>query len=367
MNEQLLYHIAITAIPNIGDVTAKKLIAYCGSSEQVFKEKKGILEKIPGIGAVNAQKILTHKTEALGIAEEELVFIAKNKLVPLFYLNDNYPQRLRHCEDGPVLLYSKGNVDYNNAKVVSIVGTRQATAYGKDFCAKLVADLAPHKPLIASGLAYGIDVCAHKAAIKNNLPTAGVLAHGLDRLYPAQHNNVAKQMIENGGLLTDFKSGTIPERENFPKRNRIVAGMADLTIVIESSKKGGSLITAYIANDYNRDVFALPGRLCDTQSEGCNHLIKTNKAALIQSAKDIEYIMGWETKNRAKVTQQELFVALTPEQKTIAAIISKHQKIGIDELSLLAKLPMSKITSELLEMEFSGVVKTLPGKVYCLV
>jgi DNA processing protein len=367
MNEQLLYHIAITSIPNIGDITAKKLIAYCGSSEQVFKEKKSVLEKIPGIGGINAQKILTHKMEALAIAEEELIFIQKNGIVPLFFLNDNYPQRLRHCEDGPVLMYSQGNVDYNNQKVVSIVGTRKATEYGKDFCDKIVADLTPHKPLIVSGLAYGIDVCAHKAAIKNNLPTAGVLAHGLDRLYPAQHKNVANQMIENGALLSDYKSRTNPDRENFPKRNRIVAGISDLTIVIESSKKGGSLITAHIANDYNRDVFALPGRLGDSQSEGCNNLIKTNKAALIQSVKDIEYIMGWEVKKKTKPTQQQLFVELTPEQKIIADIITKQGKIGIDELSLQAKLPMNKITAELLDMEFSGVVKTLPGKVYSLV
>jgi DNA processing protein len=367
MNEQLLYHIAITAIPGVGDITAKKLIAYCGSSEQVFKEKKSVLEKIPGIGAINAQKILTHQTEALAIAEEEMRFIQQRKIVPLFYLNDNYPQRLRHCEDGPVVLYSQGNVDYNNPKVVSIVGTRKATAYGKDFCDKVVAELAIHQPLIVSGLAYGIDVCAHKAALKNKLPTVGVLAHGLDKLYPAQHKGVANQMLESGALLSEFKRGTNPDRENFPKRNRIVAGIADLTLVIESSKKGGSLITAHLANDYNRDVFALPGRLGDSQSEGCNHLIKTNKAALIQSVKDIEYIMCWETKNKAKAIQQQLFVALTPVQQAISEIIAQHQKIGIDELATLAKLPMNKITTELLEMEFSGVVKSLPGKLYCLV
>jgi DNA processing protein len=367
MNEQLLYHIAITSIPAVGDITAKKLIAYCGSSEQVFKERKIALEKIPGIGAINAQKIITHQTEALAIAEEELKFIQQHQIVPLFYLNDNYPQRLRHCEDGPVLMYSQGNVDYNNQKVVSIVGTRKATAYGKDFCNKIVADLMPHNPLIVSGLAYGIDVCAHKAALKNNLPTVGVLAHGLDRLYPTQHRSVANQMIEKGGLLSDFKSRTTPDRENFPKRNRIVAGISDLTLVIESSKKGGSLITAHLANDYNRDVFALPGRLDDPQSEGCNNLIKTNKAALIQSVKDIEYIMCWEAQKKVKAIQQQLFVELTPVQQAISAIIAQHKKIGIDDLATQAKIPMNKITTELLEMEFSGVVKSLPGKVYCLV
>ena len=367
MNEQLLYHIAITSIPNIGDVTAKKLIAYCGSSEQVFSEKKGLLEKIPGIGGVNAAKIIQHKMEALAAAEEELKFIKANNITPLFYLNDNYPKRLLHCEDGPILLYSKGNVEYNNPKVVSIVGTRKATEYGKDFCNKIVKELMLHQPLIVSGLAYGIDICAHKAALKNNIPTVGVVAHGLDRIYPAQHTDVAKQMLENGGILTDFKSGTKPDRENFPKRNRIVAGLSDLTIVIESSKKGGSLITAYIANDYNRDVFALPGRLNDSQSEGCNNLIKTNKAALIQSVKDIEYIMGWEEEKTRNDKQTQLFVELTPEQKILTAIMAKTEKVGIDELSLQAKLPMSKTAALLLELEFDGVVKPLPGKLYKLV
>jgi len=367
MNEQLLYHIAITSIPNIGDVTAKKLIAYCGSSEQVFKEKKSVLEKIPGIGPVNANKIIQHKTEALVLAEEELIFIKKNEIIPLFFLHENYPKRLLHCEDGPVLLYSKGNVDYNNQRVISVVGTRKATDYGKDFCNELIKDLVPHNPLIVSGLAYGIDVCAHKAAIQNNLPTVGVLAHGLDRLYPAQHRSVANQMLENGALLSDYKSGTKPDRENFPKRNRIVAGMSDLTIVIESSKKGGSLITAYIANDYNRDVFALPGRVGDSQSEGCNNLIRSHKAALIQSAKDIEYVMGWEMNKKVAQVQTQLFLELTPEQKILTAILSKQEKVGIDELALLAKMPMSQTTSLLLNLEFDGVVKSLPGKLYRLV
>ncbi|PCJ27697.1 MAG: DNA-protecting protein DprA [Flavobacteriales bacterium] len=367
MSDQLLYHIAITSIPNIGDITAKKLIAYCGSSEQVFKEKKSALEKIPGIGGVNAVKIIQHKTEALTIAEEELKFIKKDNIKPLFYLNENYPKRLFHCEDGPILIYTKGNLNLNNPKVISIVGTRKATDYGKEFCNKIVEDLVPHQPLIVSGLAYGIDICSHKASLKNNIDTVGVLAHGLDRIYPQQHMGVSRQMLEKGGLLTDYKSGTNPDRENFPKRNRIIAGLSDLTIVIESSKKGGSLITAYIANDYNRDVFALPGRLSDGQSEGCNNLIKSHKAALIQSAKDIEYIMGWETKKKIKPNQPQLFIELTPEQKIIVNIISKQDKIGIDELSLQAKLPMSKTSSMLLEMEFSGVVKTLPGKIYKLV
>jgi len=366
MNEQLLYNIAITSIPNIGNITAKKLIAYCGSAKNVFNEKKGVLEKIPGIGFVNAEKIIQHKTSVLAIAEKELKFIDAQKITPLFYLDKNYPKRLIHCEDGPIILYSKGKVNFNNQKVISVVGTRKATDYGKDFCNKIIKDLVPHNPLIISGLAYGIDICAHKAALKNKLPTVGVLAHGLDRLYPQQHASIAKQMLSNGGLLSDYKSETNPDRENFPKRNRIIAGLADLTLVIESSKKGGSLITAELANNYNRDVFALPGRLSDVQSEGCNWLIKINKAALIQSAKDIEYIMGWKADEKKPQNQTRLFVELSENQKIIQAILAKKDKTAIDDISLLAKMPMSETASLLLDLEFNGLVKSLPGKMYKL-
>jgi len=367
MNDDLLYNIAITELQGIGDITAKKLIAYCGSAKQVFSEKTKVLEKIPGIGSVYANSIYQSKIEALAIAENELKFIEKNTIQALFYLDENYPKRLLHCEDGPVVLYSKGNIDYNNQKVISIVGTRNATDYGKEFCNQIVSDLVPHHPLIVSGLAYGIDICSHKAAIKNNLATVGVLAHGLDRLYPSQHTAVANQMLENGGLASDYKSGTNADRENFPKRNRIIAGLSDITIVVESSKKGGSLITAYLANDYNRDVFALPGRLSDAQSEGCNNLIKSNKAALIQSVKDIEYIMSWESKKITDHKQQRLFVELSEEEKMITQLLSQKDKLAIDDLSLQAKFPMSKTASLLLNLEFNGVIKSLPGKMYQLV
>ena len=366
MNNDLLYNIAITELQGIGDITAKKLIAYCGSAKAVFDEHKKVLEKIPSIGGVYAQNIINTKTEALNRAEEEIRFIENNNIMPFFYLDKNYPKRLLQCEDGPIVIYSKGNVNFNNEKVVSIVGTRKATEYGKEFCDKIVADLVPHQPLIVSGLAYGIDVCSHKAALKNKLQTAAVLAHGLDRVYPSQHSSVAKNMLENGGLITDYKSRTNPDRENFPKRNRIVAGLSDLTIVVESSKKGGSLITAYLANDYNRDVFALPGRLSDSQSEGCNHLIKINKAALIQSVKDIEYLMGWEVEKKDFSNQQKLFVELSEEQKILTNVLAQKEKLPIDDIALQAKLPMSKTASLLLELEFNGVVKSLPGKMYKL-
>ncbi|MCO6499977.1 MAG: DNA-processing protein DprA [Vicingus serpentipes] len=367
MNDELLYNIAITSLPNIGDITAKKLIAYCGSAEQVLKEKKQLLEKVPGIGSVYAESITKGRDNALAVAEKEIKFIESNDITPLFYLDKSYPNRLLHCEDSPVILYTKGEINFNNPKVISVVGTRKPTDYGKEFCEKIINELIPHDPLIISGLAYGIDVCAHKASIQNNISTAAVLAHGLDRTYPAQHTSVAKQMLEHGGLISDYKSGTNPDRENFPKRNRIVAGLSDLTIVIESSKKGGSLITAHIANDYNRDVFALPGRLTDSQSEGCNNLIKNHKAALIQSVKDIEYIMGWEANKKEASPQTQLFVDLNEEEKIITHILSQQGKESIDNLALQAKLPMSKTATLLLNLEFNGVVKSLPGKLYKLI
>jgi len=364
LDKDLIYYIALTAIPNIGSITAKKLIAYTGSVNQIFSEKKSALEKIPGIGAVNAQNIIQNKDFALNLAEHELVFIVKNNIQAYSFLEDNYPKRLTHCEDGPLVVFSKGDFNFNSQKVISIVGTRNATDYGKDFCEKLMADLTPHKPLIVSGLAFGVDICAHKAALKNNLPTIGVLAHGLDRIYPAVHTSVAKQMVENGGLVSEFRSGTNPDRENFPKRNRIIAGLSDLTIVIESSNKGGSLITAELANSYSRDVFALPGRITDTQSEGCNALIKQNKAHLIQSVKDIEYIMGWKAEETVKLNQTKLFVELTSEEKLLFDILRQQDKMAIDNIALTAQLPMSKTASLLLEMEFKNVIKSLPGKMY---
>lgn len=367
LDNKPLYYIALTEIPNVGSITAKRLVAYCGDVEQIFQEKKSALEKIPGIGEVNAQKIIQNKAACIDLAQQEIQFIHKNNISVYSYLDDNYPKRLTHCEDGPIVIYAKGNFNFNSNKVISVVGTRNATEYGKEFCENLLEGLKPHKPLVVSGLAFGVDICAHKAALKNNLPTIGVLAHGLDRLYPNIHSSTAKQMIENGGLVTEFKSGTNPDRENFPKRNRIIAGLADLTIVIESSNKGGSLITAELANSYSRDVFALPGRVFDTQSEGCNALIKQNKAHLIQSVKDIEYIMNWKAEEAQKSNQTTMFVELNNDEQKIYDILKQVEKIAIDDISLAAQLPMSKTAALLLEMEFKSVVKSLPGKMYKVV
>ncbi len=364
MDENLKYKIAISLIPNIGDVRAKRLVSYCGSAEAVFSEKKAALEKIPGIGAANAKAVLTQKV--FDRVDEEIKFIEKNKIMPLFYLDKEYPKRLTHCEDSPVLLYFKGKANLNSEKVISIIGTREATDYGKQMCEKLIADLAPYNPIIVSGLAYGIDICAHKAAMENNLATVCGLGHGLDKIYPAVHKSYAEKMLENGGWLSDFTSGVSPDRENFPRRNRVVAGMSDATIVIESKAVGGSLITADIANSYNRDVFAFPGRVNDDCSVGCNNLIKQNKAALIQSAADIIYIMGWEQKLKNAPIQKQLFVELKPEEEILVNLLKEKESVNVDDICLFAKMPMSKVSSLLLTLEFSGIVKSLPGKRYRL-
>ncbi len=365
MDELLKYKIGITLIPGIGDVLAKNLISYCGSVEGVFKENKIKLKKIPGIGQVLADAI--RKNNVLERAEEEIKFIEKYKIKPLFYLDEEYPQRLKHCADSPVMIYYKGNTDLNRKRIVSIVGTRRVTEYGKKLCRDLVSGLAGHDILVVSGLAYGIDICAHKEAIANNLPTVGVLAHGLDKIYPAVHRSTAEKMLSNGGLLTDFMSRTQPDPQNFPMRNRIVAGMADATIVVESKDEGGSLITADIANSYSRDVFAFPGRVDDEFSIGCNQLIKNNKAALIESATDVIRIMGWEPADKKKKTtrQQTLFLNLTKEEEVLVGLL-REKSIGIDELCLAAKLNMSKVSMLLLNLELTGVIKSLPGKLYSL-
>jgi DNA processing protein len=362
MDESLKYKIALSLVPYIGDVRARILIAHCGSVEAVFREKKTLLSKIPGVG-VHANELFDKNI--LERAEKEIRFIERNGIKALFYTDKEYPKRLLHCEDSPILLYYKGTANLNTEKVISIVGTREATDYGKQLCEKLVAELAVHNPLIVSGLAYGIDTCAHKAAMDNGLATVCGLGHGLDKIYPALNRNIAESMLEKGGWLTDFPTGTRPDRENFPRRNRIVAGMADATIVVESKLGGGSLITADIANSYSRDVFAFPGRIGDECSAGCNAIIKQNKAALIQSAADVVYIMGWEQKKK-KAVQRQLFVELSAEEEQLVKVLKEKGSLAIDDLCLVSSMPMSKVSSLLLTLEFSGIVRSLPGKVYRL-
>jgi DNA processing protein len=365
--ENLKHKIALTLIPGVGNVIARNLVSYCGSVEGVFKESKKHLEKIPDVGPVTAEAIKNHRD--FEKAENECLFIEKYNVTPLFYLDKNYPVRLKNCSDAPVMLYYKGNADLNSKRIVAIVGSRSATEYGKTITEKMIADLKNSNAIIVSGLAYGIDVCAHKAALKNEMETVGVLAHGLDRVYPGLHRSIAEKMIEHGGLLTEYLTETNPDKENFPQRNRIVAGISDAVVVIEAAKKGGALITAEIANTYNRDVFAVPGRLNDTFSEGCNHLIKTNKAALIETSKDIEYIMGWEEKQSKKVknAQRNLFVELNAEEKSLVDLINQNGSMDIDTICSNITLPVSKVSATLLNLEFKGMVKSLPGKVYELI
>ncbi|MFP4469376.1 MAG: DNA-processing protein DprA [Bacteroidales bacterium] len=361
----LLYQIGLTLLPGVGDVLGKKLVAYCGGVESVFRQKKQALEKIPGIGASLVNAILSQNV--LMRAEEEIAFIEKNNIIPLFYLDKRYPQRLKSCTDGPVMLYLKGNCDLNHPKIIAAVGTRNATAYGKEICEKIIAGLKAHDVMIVSGLAYGIDTCAHRAALEQGLKTISVLGHGLDRIYPYLNTGLSNKIVDQGGLLSEFMSGTKPDRENFPKRNRIIAGMSDATLVVEAAKRGGALITADIANSYNRDVFSVPGRIGDNWSEGCNYLIKTNRAALVQDAADIAYVMGWEkTANVKPVQQRSLFINMSEEEEKIADILRNADSMGIDEIVQRAALPTSRAAAALLNLEFQGIVRALPGKVYKL-
>lgn len=359
----LKYKIAISLIPGIGPVNAKKLISYTGSPEAVFKESKENLFRIPDIGKSLPGKI-TDKS-ILEKAEKEVEFVIKFKLKAHFYLDQQYPERLRHCHDAPIMLFQKGDNDFNIQKVISIVGTRSATQRGRELCNKFILDLSERHPevLIVSGLAYGIDIAAHKATLNNDLKTVAVLAHGLSTIYPALHRDIARKIIQQGSLLTEFLSFELPEKPNFVKRNRIIAGLSDATIIVESGKKGGALITADLANSYNRDVFAFPGRVNDTWSKGCNRLILTNRAALIEDVSNFEYLMGW-TPQEHKTVQKELFVKLEGEEEKLVSILKEHDHLTLDKIALLACLPVSTVSSTLLGLEFKGMVKSLPGKVY---
>lgn len=363
--EVLKYQIALTLLPGVGDVLAKALLSYFGSAEAVFAQKKEHLIKVPDIGPITANAILSH--HVFKRAEEEVAYILHQGITPLFYTESIYPQRLRHCQDAPTMLYYKGNADLNNSKVIAVVGTRNATEYGKLACEQLVDELSAFNVLIVSGLAYGIDHSAHKSAIAHNTPTVAVLGHGLDSMYPATHRSMALKMQENGGLLTDFMSGTKASPENFPSRNRIVAGMVDAIVVVEAAEKGGALITAEIGNSYNREIFAIPGRVNDPYSVGCNALIKTNKAILAERAADIAYHLGWDLEGASVVPKQaKLLVSLTADEQQLVDILQQESAVAMDTLSLRSKMPVYKVATLLLDLEFNGVVKALPGKLFQL-
>ncbi len=354
-----LYRIALSMIDKIGSVRAKQLIAYCGSAEAVFKEKKSNLLKVPGISDGLIKGIDQSK---LKIAEKELLFNEKNKVKLLYYLEDDYPSRLKHYEDAPICLFYKGNADLNLNKHISIVGTRTPTERGKAICESLIAELKEYNINIFSGLAYGVDATAHQACLKNGIPTIGVVAHGLDKMYPSVHRKLASEMIESGGLLTEFPTNTNPDRERFPARNRIIAGISDAVIVIESKRSGGSMITANFANDYNKDVFAIPGRIQDEYSQGCNKLIKEHKAFLLESADELIKMMRWEKRSKEEV-QRSLFYDLTREERGVVELLQAGVD-NVDALSNSLSMSQAELATLLLELEFKGVVKSIPGKRY---
>ena len=363
--DDLIYKIALTLIPGVGSVNGKSLVAYCGGVRAVFLEKKRALLKIPGIGEQTVNAITNHNV--FDRAEEEIRFIRHKNITPLFYLEKDYPVRLKQCHDSPLMLYYKGTADLNVPKVVAMVGTRNATEYGRDMCRKIIEGLVEQNVLLISGVAYGIDTWSHKAALENKLETIGVLGHGLDRVYPYANRTLAEKMLESGGLLSEYMSNTLPDRENFPMRNRIIAGMSDAVVVVEAAETGGALITAEIANSYNRDVFAIPGRIGDLHSEGCNKLIKINKAALLQSAKDIIYLMNWnDVKGNKKSMQRQLFINLTGDEELIVEILKEKGDLDIDTLLIESAMMPAKAASVLLNMEFEGIIRCLPGKVYRL-
>jgi DNA processing protein len=363
---QLKHKIALGLIPRIGDINARKLVSFMGSVESIFTESYRNLIKIPGIGPGLASYI-SNRTY-LEAAEKEAEYVTKNNIRTYFYLDNDYPFRLRQCDDSPVMFFFRGNCNLDAPKILSIVGTRNATIRGKELCEKIIGDLAKgHDDLIiVSGLAYGIDIASHKAALANNLQTIGVLAHGFKTIYPAMHASTAKSMISNGGLLSDFLSDALPERNNFIKRNRIIAGLSDATLVIESGIKGGALVTADIANSYNRDVLAVPGRPEDQWSAGCNSMIRSNKASLAECSDDIEYFLNWKPERSKPPVQRTLFSDLNDTEKLVYELLGKQGGLTIDTICRSLEIPIFRLSPTLLQMEFKGLLNCYPGNIYRL-
>lgn len=361
--QQLIYALALQHVPKIGSTTAKKLINHCGSAEAVFKEKKAKLLKIDGIGSITIEGLFDniHLEEA----ENELRFIKDNNILTHYFTDDTYPEKLKHCIDGPIVLFQSGNVNIKQQPIISIVGARKITTNGIAFCEKLVEALAPYNPIIVSGFAYGTDITAQKAALKHNLQTIGCLAHGLDQIYPKVHKKYVADIEKHGGFFTDFWSTDAFDRNNFLKRNRIIAGLSEATIVIESAAKGGSLVTADIANSYNREVFAVPGRTTDSQSVGCNNLIKFQKAHLLSQPLDVPYLLNWQLESEQKpAVQKQLFVELDSDEKTIYNYLKANDKQLLDVIAIDCNIPSYKLAGILLNMELKGVVRPLPGKLF---
>ncbi|NDV42184.1 DNA-processing protein DprA [Flagellimonas sediminis] len=361
---EIIAALRLQAIPNIGDITAKKLIAHCGSPKAVFEDKLHHLLKIDGIGKQTLRDLF--KPIYLDEAEGEYQFLSQEGITPLYFMDEAYPTQLKHCVDGPIVLFQRGNMDLKHRKIISVVGTRNVTNYGTTFCESFIDEIAPLDPVIVSGLAYGVDIAIQKAAMYKGLQTIACLAHGLNQIYPKTHKKYKHQIEENGGFLTEFWSTSQPDRENFLKRNRIIAGMSEATIVVESAEKGGSLVTADLANGYNREVFAVPGRVSDKWSKGCNDLIKQHKAHMLTSAAELIYLLGWdlEQKNEKTTIQKQLFIELDPTEQSIYSYLQLNGKQLLDTVALECQLPIFKTSSTLLNMEMKGVIRPLPGKLF---
>jgi DNA processing protein len=361
--DDLLYTLALQHVPNIGDILAKRLIAHCGTAKAVMQSKKETLLKIDGIGTHTLRNFfdVTH----LKAAENEIAFIADNAIKVSYFKDEKYPVALKHCIDSPVLLFETGTINVTESPVISIVGTRKITNSGVAFCERLVEVLKPYNPVIVSGFAYGTDISAHKSAIENSLQTIGCLAHGLNQIYPKVHKKYMAAVEANGGFLTDFWSSDTFDRNNFLKRNRVIAGLSEATIVIESAEKGGSLVTADIAHSYNRDVFAVPGRPTDKLSTGCNNLIKSQKAHMLTNPLDVPYMLNWQLEKTSKpAVQKQLFVELDATEKVIYNYLKTEHKQQLDVIALHCKIPIFKVSSTLLNMELKGVIRPLPGKLF---
>ena len=366
MSNDLIYQIALTRIPNIGDIHTRTLVSVFGNATDVFKAKRRQLECIPGLGSIRVNSILSYRN--FSECEREIKFIEQYRIRPLFINGEDYPKRLLHCADAPILLYYRGNASLDHPRIVAIVGTRNNSEHGKKVTEKIIHELSENDVLIISGLAYGIDTIAHRAALKNGLQTVGVLAHGMGVIYPEENHSLARNMLKQGGLLTEFTGNTLPARENFPKRNRVVAGLSDATIVIESGVKGGSLITAGIADSYNRDVFAVPGRPSDEKSSGCNQLIRTHRAQLVRNADDILMAMNWKPgPGKEKPVQRLLFTNLDGDEKKVYEVLNQQGPLAIDLLSAESALSPGSLASILLSLELKGIVSAQPGKVYSLI
>ena len=361
--DELVAMLRLQRVPNIGDVLAKKLISHCGSPTAIFADKKQHLLKIDGIGTHTIRHLFD--TEHLEAAAAEYKYLVKNAISCAYFMDERYPAYLKHCLDGPLLVFHKGSIDLQQRKIISVVGTRNITSYGVAFCEQFIADIAPLNPIIVSGFAYGVDICVQREAIKHGLQTIGCLAHGLNQIYPKVHAKYQPDVLKNGGFFTEFWSTSTPERENFLKRNRIIAGMSEATIVVESAEKGGSLVTADIANSYNRDVFAVPGRSSDKFSLGCNNLIKQQKAHMLTSAADLIYLLDWDLQEKQNNSiQKQLFVDLDEIEQNIYSYLQNNGKQLLDRIALECHIPIFKASSTLLNMEMKGVIRPLPGKLF---